>query len=218
MYVKIIDYKSGNTKFDVLKLYHGLQLQLVVYMNAALELERKMHPAKEVVPGGLFYYHIDDPVIELTGEMDEADVEEAILKELKPDGLVNKEEAIYRAMDQEFETKSDVIPVELKKSGELSSRSSVATSEEFSILSEYVNHHIVQKGNEIYQGHVEVSPFVEGQSSSCDYCPYQAVCGFDVKIKGYESRKGKKIDKKEIFTRMETENAIFRERQDGENK
>lgn len=218
LYVKIIDYKSGNTKFDVLKLYHGLQLQLVVYMNAALELERKMHPAKEVVPGGLFYYHIDDPVIELTGEMDEADVEEAILKELKPDGLVNKEEAIYRAMDQEFETKSDVIPVELKKSGELSSRSSVATSEEFSILSEYVNHHIVQKGNEIYQGHVEVSPFVEGQSSSCDYCPYQAVCGFDVKIKGYESRKGKKIDKKEIFTRMETENAIFRERQDGENK
>ena len=213
VYIKIIDYKSGNTKFDVLKLYHGLQLQLVVYMNAALELEKKQYPTKEIVPGGLFYYHIDDPVIEVTGEMNETEVQAAILKELKPDGLVNHEESIYRAMDQDFETKSDVIPVELKKSGELSSRSSVATTEEFAILSEYVNHNIVEKGNEIYSGNVAVSPFVEGQSSSCDYCPYKAICGFDVKIKGYESRKGKKIDKKEVFARMETENAISRQRQ-----
>ena len=213
LYVKIIDYKSGNTKFDVLKLYHGLQLQLVVYMNAALELEKKQHPMKEVLPGGLFYYHIDDPVIEVTGEISEREVQEAILKELKPDGLVNTEEAIYRAMDADFEAKSDVIPVELKKSGELSSRSSVATTEEFAMLSEYVNHNIVQKGNEIYSGNVEVAPFVEGQSSSCDYCPYRAICGFDVKIKGYETRLGKKIDKKEIFARMETENAIARKRQ-----
>lgn len=210
LYVKIIDYKSGNTKFDVLKLYHGLQLQLVVYMNAALELEKKQHPTKEVVPGGLFYYHIDDPVIEITGVMDESEVEEQILKALKPDGLVNREESIYRSMDMDFESKSNVIPVELIKSGELSTRSSVATTEEFAILSEYVNHNIVEKGNEIYSGNVKVAPFVEGQSSSCDYCPYKSICGFDVKINGYESRHGKKIDKKEIFECMETENAISR--------
>ncbi len=41
VYVKIIDYKSGNTTFSLLNLYHGLQLQLVVYMSAALELEAK---------------------------------------------------------------------------------------------------------------------------------------------------------------------------------
>lgn len=213
LYVKIIDYKSGNTKFDVLKLYNGLQFQLIVYMNAVLEMEKKGHPTKEVVPGGLFYYHIDDPVIELNGEMSEEEVQESILKELKPDGLVNEEESIYRAMDQNFETKSDVIPVELKKSGELSARSSVATTEEFAILSEYVNHNIIQKGNEIYSGNVKVSPYVEGQSSSCDYCPYKAICGFDVKIKGYESKKGKSIDKKEIFEYMKTENALSRSKE-----
>ena len=210
LYVKIIDYKSGNTKFDVLKLYNGLQLQLVVYMNAALELEKKQHPTKEVVPGGIFYYHIDDPVIEVKGEMSEAEVQEAILKELKPNGLVNQEESIYRAMDQYFESKSDVIPVAVNKSGELSATSSVATTEEFDILSEYVNHNIVKKGNEIYSGNVKVSPYVEGDSSSCDYCPYKAVCGFDVKIKGYEDRNGTVIDKKEIFEYMKTENALSR--------
>jgi ATP-dependent helicase/nuclease subunit B len=213
LYVKVIDYKSGNTEFDLLQLYHGLQLQLVVYMNAAMELEKKKHPMKEVVPGGLFYYHIDDPVIEVGENFTEEDVRTEILRKLKPDGLVNEEEAIYRAMDAYFETKSDVIPVELKKSGEHSSRSSVVSTEEFAILSEYVNHNIMQKGNEIYSGNVEVSPFADAQKSGCDYCPYKSVCGFDIKIKGFESRRGKKIDKKEIFVIMETENAISREKQ-----
>ena len=86
----------------------------------------------------------------------------------------------------------------------------MATTEEFDILSEYVNHNIVKKGNEIYSGNVKVSPYVEGDSSSCDYCPYKAVCGFDVKIKGYEDRNGTVIDKKEIFEYMKTENALSR--------
>ena len=160
----------------------------------------------------MFYYHIDDPVVEVTGAVSEAEIQEAILKELKPNGLVNQEEAVYRAMDDEFEQKSDVIPVELKKSGELSARSSVASAEEFETLSEYVNHSIVETGNAIYRGDVQVEPFVEGQSSSCDYCPYKAVCGFDVKIKGYEERKPRKIDKKDLFERMESDNALFRAR------
>ena len=208
VYVKVIDYKSGNTKFDLVKLYHGMQLQLIVYMNAAMELEKKKHSRKEIVPGGLFYYYIDDPVVEVTGEVDEAEIQAAILKELKPDGLVNQEEAVYRAMDDVFEQKSDVIPVELKKSGELSARSSVASAEEFQILSEYVNHTIVKAGNAIYQGNVQVAPFVEGQVSSCDYCPYKAVCGFDRKVQGYEERKPRKIDKKDLFDRMATQNAV----------
>ena len=76
------------------------------------------------------------------------------------------------------------------------------------ILSEYVNHRIVETGNAIYQGNVQVAPFVEGQMSSCDYCPYKAICGFDGKIDGFEERKLQKIDKKDLFDRMATQNAL----------
>jgi ATP-dependent helicase/nuclease subunit B len=41
LYVKVIDYKSGNKDFDLASLYYGLQLQLIVYMNAALQLGKK---------------------------------------------------------------------------------------------------------------------------------------------------------------------------------
>ena len=52
--VKIMDYKSGSTSFDLSLLYHGLQLQLVVYMDAALGLEERLHPGKRQFPRGSF--------------------------------------------------------------------------------------------------------------------------------------------------------------------
>ena len=54
VYVKIIDYKTGNTSLDLVALYYGLQLQLAVYLDAAVELEQKKHPGKLVEPAGVF--------------------------------------------------------------------------------------------------------------------------------------------------------------------
>lgn len=41
VYVKVVDYKSGSREFSLAALYYGLQLQLVVYMNAAMEIAGK---------------------------------------------------------------------------------------------------------------------------------------------------------------------------------
>ncbi len=41
VYVKVIDYKTGNTSFDLLVLYHGLQLQLIIYLDGALQAEQE---------------------------------------------------------------------------------------------------------------------------------------------------------------------------------
>ena len=62
--MKIIDYKSGNTTFDLVGVYYGLQLQLVVYMDAAMEAEKNKHPDCQIEPAGIFYYNIKDPMIQ----------------------------------------------------------------------------------------------------------------------------------------------------------
>ena len=41
LYVKVIDYKSGSTKLDLGKVYYGLQLQLVLYLEAAMAMAAK---------------------------------------------------------------------------------------------------------------------------------------------------------------------------------
>ena len=203
--VKVIDYKSGNTKFDLIKIYQGLQLQLVVYMNAAMELADKRHPKKEILPGGILYYHIDDPVLETEENISESEAEHALLMELRPDGLVNADETIYRGMDADFEGKSEVIPVELKKSGEISmARSHVATTDEFSLIQRYVTAEIKRQGQQIYAGDVSVNPYQNGTECSCNYCPYASVCGIDGKIPGYGYRHMENLSKDDVFDRMET--------------
>ena len=115
VYVKVIDYKSGNRKFDLAALYYGLQLQLVVYMNAAMEMESRKHPDKEIVPAALLYYHIDDPTIETPVELTDEQINEQILAKLRMNGVVNSDPEVVERLDRYMQDKSVVIPVEKKK-------------------------------------------------------------------------------------------------------
>ncbi len=194
VYVRIIDYKSGNTSFSLLNLYHGLQLQLVVYMNAAMELVGKKYPDKTVEPAGIFYYHVKHPMVEGLGLESEAEIRAAIFEQLKLNGLVNEKQEIYRAMDSEFSGNSSVIPVGEKKDGSLKATSKVVSTQDFKHISGYVNEKITEAGQRIMAGDVSVNPYQLGTNSGCDYCPYKAVCGFDVRMPGYQYRKLEAFD------------------------
>lgn len=199
VYVKIIDYKSGNTSFSLLNLYHGLQLQLVVYLNAALELEAKKHPGKEIEPAGVFYYHIANPMVDGNGSESEEEIRNAVLEQLKLNGLVNEQTEIYRAMDNEFAGNSAVIPVGEKADGSLKASSKTASTEEFRTMSEYVNRTLVETGQKILRGDVDVRPYRLDDKTGCDYCPYHMVCGFDPRLPGFSYRKLEKFDDTDVI-------------------
>ena len=205
VYVKIIDYKSGTTSFDLAALFYGLQLQLVVYMDAAVEMEERRHPDKEVVPAGIFYYHIGDPIADKQEGMDEKDIEKQILKQLRMNGLVNSELDIIHHLDREIEKESDVIPVAIKDGYVQESRSSVASTRRFQDLRRFVNRKLREAGQDILMGNVDLKPYKQGNRTACDYCPYHAVCGFDTKTAGYGYRKLKGLKPEEIWAELESE-------------
>ncbi len=205
IYVKVIDYKSGNKKFDLAALYYGLQLQLVVYMNAAMEMESGKHPEKNVVPAALLYYHIEDPSVETPVELTPEEIDEEIRKKLRMNGVVNSAPEVVWLLDKYMEDKSDVIPVERKKDGSFSARSSVLSSSELRAISGYVSRKIKKVGREILDGVISLNPYEKGNEAACTYCAYRRVCGFEPSAPGFKLRRLEDMDKKEVLQRMEEE-------------
>ena len=213
IYVKVIDYKSGNKKFDLAAVYYGLQLQLIVYMNVAAEMMKKSHPDKEVVPAALLYYHVNDPMIKSEEELSPEQVNDQLLKELRMNGLVNDSEEVIGLLDGSFATKSSIIPVERKSDGSLSARSSVVNRQDYEVISNYVNQKMHQFGTEILQGNIEVNPCEQGNAESCTYCTFREICAFDGKIPGFEKRKpghGMDVlkDEQDILEKMRKHSAM----------
>ena len=201
VYVKVIDYKTGNTSFDLVYLYHGLQLQLMIYLDGALKVEQKKYPDKEIVPAGVFYYNIKDPMIQEKIDADVEAVSAGLMKELKMNGLVQADAELVRRMDNSLGS----IPVAFNKDGSFRKNSSVADRAQFTVLGRYVRTKIEKIRSSILEGDARVSPYELGKKNACTYCPYMTVCGFDRKLSGYEFRRLKNFSDEELWKAFDRE-------------
>ncbi|MDE7286516.1 MAG: PD-(D/E)XK nuclease family protein [Lachnospiraceae bacterium] len=205
VYVKVIDYKSGSRKFDLAAIYYGLQLQLVVYMNVASEITKKKHPDKEIVPAALLYYHVSDPLVKAEGELGSEDINKEILKQLRTTGIVSEDEKVVSLLDKNFTEKSTVVPVERKKDGSFSLRSSTIAKEDYETVSRFVNHKIRQFGRQILDGNIAVNPCEQSGRQSCAFCAYKGVCDFEEKVPGYQTRILSVSPDEELLKKMQEE-------------
>ncbi|MCF0122182.1 MAG: helicase-exonuclease AddAB subunit AddB [Lachnospiraceae bacterium] len=206
IYVKIIDYKTGSATLDLLDLYYGMQLQMAVYLNVALELEQKKHPEKEVEPAGIYYYHIQDPFVTVESVEAEKDQEE-ILNAFKMDGLTRNDGEILPLMDCTLSlgVQSSVIPIGYNKNGSLTWYSKVVEKEDFEVIQRYTSRKIRQIGRKMMDGETTVSPFLMEKRNSCAYCPYHGICGFDERIPGFSYRRMSKLSQEKIMQLMREE-------------
>ncbi len=206
IYVKVVDYKSGSTSFQLLNVYYGLRLQLVVYMNAALEIMQQRYPDCEAVPAGIFYYHIDDPMVEEDGTPEEEELQKKIFQKLKLSGVVNEDREVINTLDTSMETESSinssVIPVGVNKDGSLKKASKTLSTKDFAALSSYVNETILHLGQRMMQGDIGISPYELAGKTGCDYCEFRGICHFDTKIPGFAFRRQTELSEEELLCRM----------------
>lgn len=202
VYVKVTDYKTGMKSFDITAFYHGLQLQLPVYLNAALELEGRKQQ-KPVVPAGVFYYRIHDPIVDK--EKDALAVEEKILKELKLDGLMSADETVLEHLQHGVSGNSSLFPFGRNKDGSLSKFSKVLTPEEFALFLDYTKAKEQELKERMAAGDTAAAPYELGAQTACDYCAYRAVCGFDNRLKGCELRSLEKYSREEVMEKIREE-------------
>lgn len=176
LYIKIIDYKTGNKSFSLCDVYNRLSLQLAVYLTAVTEGGEALLGGMPK-PAAMFYFRLADQTVDAA----DAERDNALLKQFKMSGLVLKDADLVRAMDTGIQAHSAVIPARMNANGTLSDSpgTSYATMEQFSRLSAYVKHVAGDIGREILAGHVPVLPCKNAGRLPCSYCDYRSVCSFD---------------------------------------
>jgi ATP-dependent helicase/nuclease subunit B len=207
VYVRVVDYKTGKSDFNLQQTYYGLKLQLITYLRAAQHIEKKRHSDKNIIPAGILYYNIDNPIVDISEESFESEeeyiqaAEDMIMQELRMKGVVNDNKEIIRKMDDRG-GKSAVIPVKFKSDGELDRNSHVYSTQQFEMLEKHVTKSCIGIAKEIFEGNVDINPYESGQQTACEYCPYHAVCGFAPE-NGY--RHFKKLKDEQIWKNIREE-------------
>lgn len=208
-YIKIVDYKTGKKDMSLSDLYYGLQMQLVIYLKAAMEAAEE---TKIVIPAGVLYYNIADPVIE--GKPDKDEIENEMLKSLKMRGIVNEDDPVLPLLDSNFDSgtgrlpatvSSVVAPFSTDKNGNLKKASQAITTKDFDRIISYTQKNIVNMSNGIMEGRTEANPYrkndAEGKTA-CDYCGYKGICRFDARIPGNNYRVLDKLSDDDVLAKI----------------
>ncbi|MBR5560465.1 MAG: PD-(D/E)XK nuclease family protein [Clostridia bacterium] len=170
-HIRIVDYKSGAKKFDPTMVYYGIQLQLLLYLAAALA----QIPGSQAA--GFFYCRIADPTVKSESRIKE-EIERQIAKSLALAGVSLSEVEVLRAQDARH---AAMITKDGKPGGQY--RSSLADAQSMDAMVAFARGKAAQMAQEAYAGVIDDAPAEHGQYSACAYCSYSAICGFDPAVK-----------------------------------
>ena len=208
-YLRIIDYKSGNKKFDLNKFYNGLQIQLLVYLDALIKNSKEI-VKKQAYPGAIFYFKLDDPIIKSDKNLRDDEISTEVLKKLKMDGLLLKDIKIVKAMDNELGSGSYsmIIPANMVKGDKLGKQDAMITMKQFDILREYVNEKILEICDLMISGNIDIKPCKDKDLAVCEYCNYSHICQFDISLEDNKYNIIHNVNKKKLWEDMSEKTGI----------
>jgi ATP-dependent helicase/nuclease subunit B len=176
-YIRIIDYKSGNKIFKLSDVYYGLQVQLLLYLDAIL-IEEGQEGKNQPFPGAILYFKIDDPIIKSSKDINDEELQKEIMKKFKMKGLLIDNPDIIKEMDREMDGNSTVIPARINKDGSLG-KSDVASKKQFELLREHVKNIVAKSCENMLRGDISINPCKNKDFVPCSFCLYSSICAFD---------------------------------------
>lgn len=190
-YIRIIDYKSSVKDIDLNEVINGLQIQLLTYLDSVTEIEN-------MLPAGVLYFSLIDPIIKNNKGLTDEEIKQKIKEQFRMRGLILADINIIKMMDNRLQAgKSDIIPVAIKKDGEISSKNTIKQND-FVNLQKQVKRVIAEISKEILEGKIDIKPY-KGKDEACKYCTYKPICAFNTSMKGNDYFKIKQLENEEIL-------------------
>ena len=176
----VFDYKTFGKKVSWSEIYHGLNLQLMVYMIA---LKDKTFNSQKIEPVGAFFLPIVSAPQKI--EYDELEKESQSFR-YPAKGLLNGE--YFKALDTTAVSGSRYYSFRLKSDGTQYgwySTGPMLNPDDFENLLNYSENKILDLAGKILLGKIDVSPFRLGKNSPCSKCEYKSLCRFDWQLNDY---------------------------------
>ncbi|MBN1778212.1 MAG: PD-(D/E)XK nuclease family protein [Clostridiales bacterium] len=196
-YRRVVDYKSGAASADASAMWQGTQLQLMLYLDA---VTRNTGEAK---PAGAFYFHLFDPLSKADAEQEDA-IKEDIQKQLQMNGVALMDTDVLQAMDAGDTQVS--IPSAVTKTGAPRKKAKALDEKHLDALMDHSKLKAGQFAQRMFEGDISIHPVIHGVKSSCDYCEYRSICGYDPLARGAQATEIYKLEMEELAQRLDGEN------------
>jgi ATP-dependent helicase/nuclease subunit B len=178
-YLRVIDYKSGRKSFDLSDVLHGRDMQMLIYLFA-LKNHGGLGCGDETIPAGVLYVPARDVIVKAPRNTGEDELDRMRERELRRKGLILSDPGVIEAMENGESKK--FLPIQKTKDG-AAAGDSLVTSEQLSLLSEYIGSMLRGASGDILDGAIECSPYYKSAAdNACIYCEYHSVCTFDEKL------------------------------------
>lgn len=185
-YLRIIDYKTGSTAFDIAELYSGLNLQMMIYLLAVTKSVNELNPDGKLEPSAIMYNHLKDCPAELspaqaeeTQKLNELLMEERV-KKLRPDGLMVDDADAINALNKSYGGAFTLF--NFNKDGSISARGNKPVEYQwFMALEKFALNKVYQLAEKLFDGEIDAEPVCKGEGRNakipCTYCDYWRICG-----------------------------------------
>ncbi len=178
VYVRVVDYKTGQKDFSPDDLEKGKNLQMFLYLKAVVDSRNEafhrdigLGDDGRMIPAGVIYVKSDlaDTKISHASPSEE---DEAVKKEQKRDGMLLCDPISLSAMNIEF------LPIKINKDGSYSKDSQRKLYDEggWSTLSETVENAVKRVSAKMRSGNISANPLIESNTSPCSYCKFKPIC------------------------------------------
>ncbi|MBS3900075.1 MAG: helicase-exonuclease AddAB subunit AddB [Dethiobacter sp.] len=180
-YLIVIDYKTSPQDLKLSDVWHGIALQLLTYQAVVLE-QAAQFTKLPAIAAGVFYFGIQLPIQRVHNPPPAVQSKSSAYQ---LDGL-----ALADANVLELLGGSNFLRrAELKIDGTFTKTSRVADQQQMGSLSAWLRSKLLELAGKILAGDAAARPYrkLNGQRA-CSYCPYLALCRFDLTVEGNNYR------------------------------
>lgn len=212
LYVRVMDYKTGHKSFDLTDVWHGLNLQMLLYL---FTLEDKGLPGDDrpVVPAGVLYLPAREEKLTGSRGMDEDARRRALDAKLRRSGLILNDPNVVDAMEHvPLGQDARFLPVRVSKKTGAISGDSLTSAVQLGKLHRHIKRILRDIAREVGGGCIQGDPWYRDEkSTACAWCDYAAVCHFEDGRRGEHSRFLYPVKGTDFWERLDEAEASERE-------